>query len=486
MLSLAERVYRAIQRHRLLPPGARLVVALSGGADSTALACLLVELAPRGGFQVVGAAHLNHRLRGAASDEDENFCRKLAGRLGLEWRSETVDVTSFAVRERASIEDAGRRCRYDFLHRAAAELHATHLAVGHTRDDQAETLLLHMLRGAGPRGLRGMLARRPLGPPPEGAGESVCLVRPLLDVTHGELVEWLEARSIAFREDASNRDVRFLRNRIRHEVIPFLQDRVSKSVSRVLARDARLAAADAECLEALAASAFARLALVGPDRVELDRPGLCTEAPAVARRVALLAAANLSGRRFVGFDQGERLLALALGHVPGPLALPGVTAEVSASKLLLSRREGRGGKQAGGPGMNFWRCALSIPGEVRLPGCREGAVSSCLRSWPDEGIQLRSPNGTQAVVDAARVAGLAVRHRRHGDWLQPLGLGGRKKLQDYFVDRKVPRRERDRVPLVVDGRDRIVWVVGHGIDDEFRVSGVTRDVVILKLRGESA
>jgi tRNA(Ile)-lysidine synthase len=387
-----------------------------------------------------------------------------------------------------SIEEAGRACRYSFLSRVAEAVGATHVAVGHTRDDQAETVLLHMLRGAGPRGLRAMRADRTLVPGNAETGGPIRLVRPLLDVTHGELVDWLRARSIDFREDESNADRHFLRNRVRHEVIPFLQERVSPSVSRVLARNASIAAADAECLDALASRAFQRLARVSDGRVEVDRRGVAEEPEAIARRVMLLALGNLPGARFVGFHQGERLMALARGRLAGPVSFPGATASVTGEALILTAREGRGpAAHVVAPEMNFWRCVLSIPGEAVVPGSGRRVVSSSIRpGCADDQLALEQGDGTEAVIDAGRVAALAVRHRRAGDWLRPLGLGGRKKLQDYFVDRKVPREERDRVPLVVDGHDRIVWVAGHGINDEFRVRASTRDVVILKLRGESA
>jgi tRNA(Ile)-lysidine synthase len=500
MSSFAERVDRTILRYSLLPPGARVLVALSGGADSTALACVLVDLSSRRGFSVEAAAHFNHRLRPPASDEDEAFCRDLARQLGLDWVSASADVRAFAAAQGTSVEDAGRRLRYAFLGRAAAERGATHVAVGHTRDDQAETVLLQMLRGAGPRGLRGMVPARPLDAGARGGSEivgeagmggmpaGVLLVRPLIDSSHDELVEWLAGRAQGFREDESNRDLRFLRNRVRHEVVPFLRSRVGPSIVRVLAGNAAIAAEDAELLEALSRESLQRvLSARSGERVELDAAALCREPRAVRGRVVLRALGNLAAGRFVGRAQVERVLALVEGNVRGPVALPGLVASVSGGRLLLVRSTGR--KPLPAAGMNFPARALSIPGEAVFGSL---TVSSSVRPWDAavEGGRLRAPGAgaSEAIVDASRVgAGLSVRARRPGDWLRPLGLGGRKKkLQDYFVDRKVPRQARDGVPLVVDRRDRIVWVAGHGIDEEFRVIEGTHDVVILRLRGESA
>ncbi|HSK10693.1 MAG TPA: tRNA lysidine(34) synthetase TilS [Vicinamibacterales bacterium] len=491
MLALVERVHRTIQRYDLLPPGARVLVAASGGADSTALLCLLSELAPRGGFTLAGLAHFNHRLRPAAG-EDERFCRDLAAGLSLPIEVADGDVSAGARRARTSLEDAARRMRYAFLAEAADRMGASHIAVGHTRDDQAETVLLALIRGAGPRGLAGMAARR---------GR---IVRPLIEQSHDELVRWLSSRQRTFREDESNLDPRFLRNRVRHELLPLLRGRFSPGIVSVLARAAVIAGDDAALLDEQAAAALAGIVAAGadPGATVLDAGALAAWPPALARRVAAIALSRVAGgARTIGFDHAERLVALAAGAVRGPISLPGQQAELLNGRVWLRPRAGRSGR-APGAGLNSFRVPLSIPGEAVVPGGR--VVSSELGPSPAwEGghsfipaVRERAPGepvltvragfGARwtAVVDARTVSGLTVRFRRPGDLFRPLGLGGRKKLQDFFVDCKVPRDQRDRTPIVVDGADRIVWVAGHAIAEDYRVTGVTRDVVILKLRGE--
>src|SRR5579872_4050070 len=201
---LAARTFEIIRRHALLRDGRRVLVALSGGADSVALLLLLRELDAAGELTVAGVAHLNHQLRGDDADADEQFCAALAAQLGLRFVSERLDVAGIAKAEHRSIEDAARRARYGFFDRAAAACEAHVTAVGHTKDDQAETFLLRLLRGAGARGLAGIYPR---------AGR---VIRPLIDVERDALRMYLAARGQRFRDDASNADVAIPRNRVRH------------------------------------------------------------------------------------------------------------------------------------------------------------------------------------------------------------------------------------------------------------------------------
>jgi tRNA(Ile)-lysidine synthase len=468
MVSLVERVHRTITRHGLLPPDARVLVAASAGADSTALLHLLHELAPVLRVALAGVAHFNHRLRPDAG-ADEAFCRGLASSLSLPFEAGGGDVAAEAARTKSSLEDAGRRMRYAFLEQAAAKLGASHVAVGHTRDDQAETVLLALIRGAGPRGLAGIAPRRGI------------IVRPLIERSHAELLEWLSARALAFREDESNQDTRFLRNRVRHELLPLLHCRFSPGVVSVLARAATIAADDAAFLDGRAAQLFSEVVLpaAGGRCLVLDAGRLASADPAIARRVAALALSRF-GRAGagVGFGQAERLVTLARGDLRGPVSFPGQQAEIIGGRVRLTPREGRSAGKSG-PRLNSFRATLSIPGEALVPDGR--VVSSELRRRG--GTEALGGRG-MAVIDAAAVSSLSVRFRQPGDLFRPLGLGGRKKLQDYFVDRKVPRDRRDATPLVVDAHDRIVWVAGHVIAEDFRVGLGTRDVVILKLRGE--
>jgi tRNA(Ile)-lysidine synthase len=473
----------------MFPVGGRVLVALSGGPDSVALTLLLRELAARGECRLVGLAHLNHLLRDGA-EADERFCREFAAALALPFHSERIVVRQLAREWRRSVEDAARRARYDFFRRVIEATGADVVATGHTRDDQAETFLLRLLRGSGTRGLAAIL---PV------AGQ---VVRPVLDIARDELRAYLTEAAQPFREDETNLDMSIPRNRVRHELMPYLRREFSPAIREVLAHEAELARPDEDRLlnEAIDSAGLivlrhssGRTTQLTPahvrtcpptawakediEAVVIDAAGLASLHPALASRVARVALLILAPDRFVGFEHVAALLALAAAP-SGAVSLPGQQATREPSRIALVRQPFRAFA-------NAFRFPLSIPGEVTLDA-QGWAVSAQL----GDGVEsCRRDNGESAqvlgaAVQASRVAlPLSVRSRERGDRLKPLGLGGRtKKLQDFLVDRKVAREQRDSVPLVVDSAGRIVWVVGHPVAEDFRVTEPSQGVILLKAR----
>jgi tRNA(Ile)-lysidine synthase len=467
MHPLAVRALRTIRRHDLFPRGARVAAAVSGGSDSVALLLILRELEAAGELVCAGIAHLNHGLRLEGAPRDQAFCLDLGARLGLPVEIGSADVAALARQRHTSKEDAARVARYQFLSEAAVKLGASSVAVGHTRDDQAETFLMHVIRGAGSRGQRGIHPRRGL------------IVRPLLQIRREELRAYLRDRHVPFCHDETNDDVAMVRNRVRRELIPLLEQRFNPSIVDVLARNAEIAAADEAYFAEAARELYERAVKVGNGHVLIECQALAGAPAALAWRVALDAMRTYAGER--GLEHALTVVELARGG-PARADLPGVRAERIGGRLVLQKRAERRSQPAG----NSFSYLLSIPGEVQL---REaGCVISARTASADQARLLlrRAPAGAGrrvAVVSAAALgASLTVRNRRPGDAFRPFGLRGRKKLQDFFVDRKVDRSGRDRVPLVVDDRDRIVWVAGHEIAEEFRVADKAQAVVILRLK----
>jgi tRNA(Ile)-lysidine synthase len=432
-----------------------------------ALAYLLQALEASGELTVAGFAHLDHQLR-ASSDEDRKFCERLSASLERPILVDRADVAALARSERRSIEDAGRRARYALYRRALDHFNAEVVALGHTRDDQAETFLLRLLRGAGARGLAGMHPRRD------------AIVRPLLDCYRKDL---LEAHGIAYLRDETNDDVRIPRNRVRAELLPLLRDRFNPSIVDVLADEASLARDEWQWMEAEMTQSGGQICR-WTDRVcRIDAGRLTALPPVIARLVLRQAMIRAGGGRAVTMGHVDE--ALRFSRVgTSSIDLPGQRLErIGSDVVLRGRPESAFGRPASRPA-NVFRYSLSIPGEVLIAETG-GVISAELAARPETGANAGNDSARAhlAIVQLEPAQRqLAVRNRRPGDRFRPIGLGSGKKLQDFFVDRKVARERRDQIPLVVDESDRIVWVAGHGIDERFQVRDAAQAVVVLRLR----
>ncbi|MEE2637691.1 MAG: tRNA lysidine(34) synthetase TilS [Acidobacteriota bacterium] len=474
---LAERVLASMRRHTLIPPGGRVLAAVSGGSDSVALLYLLADFARRGVVTLAGMAHLNHQLRGTAADDDERFCRMLAARFRVPCLVDTVTVAQVAKDRGISVEHAGHQLRGAFFERAAAEAAAGVVAVGHTRDDQAETVMLRLLRGTGVSGLSAMRPR------------SGVVVRPLLAVGHSELRVYLKEQGGTFREDATNNDLAIPRNRVRHELMPQLRS-YSPQAIEALTRQAEIARWDDDWLRQSATELGAEIVIERDGVVEVDAARLVAAHPALARRVAWNALVAVAGAGAVGFDQVERLRQVAAGG-PEPIDLRRCRVERRAGIVRVVARVGRAATS--GPRPTGFVYRLDVPGtlqvseagmamtaEVLSAQVLDGASNGCVSESYPVG---RSTHVLTAVLALPVALPLIVRSWLPGDRIRPLGLNGhRKKVQDIFVDRKVPRANRARTPIVLDAAGRIVWVVGHGMSHDFRVTDGVASVLILKVR----
>ena len=321
MSAIRDRVRRTILRHRLCPPGSRVLVGLSGGSDSVALTFLLLDVARHMEFEVTGLAHVHHQLRDTA-DRDEAFCRALASRLGLPILTPRVDVKAYAGDHRLSIEDAARLLRYERLEQAAAELGATRIAVGHTIDDQAETFMLKLVRGAGATGLGAIYPTRRH------------VIRPVLEVSRAELRAELDARGEAWVDDETNADMSNPRNRVRHEVLPHVERVLGLPARRAMARAAGLLAEDASWLDQLASERLSGLAAGTPAGLELDAEQLREMPLPLARRILLKALRSRADGKEVGLEHIQSVLDVLTG-LSGGADVPGSRVELRGKKLVL-------------------------------------------------------------------------------------------------------------------------------------------------------
>jgi tRNA(Ile)-lysidine synthase len=394
-------------------------VALSGGADSVALAWLLQALGPEFGGRLCGLIHVNHHLRGADSDADEAFCVALAARVGVPIEVVHVDVAAARDAHDASPESAARIARYRAFEVAAANLNATAVATGHTLDDQAETVVMRLLRGAGPRGLSGVRVRR---------GR---YIRPLLDVDRSALRQYLNARSEPWREDASNLDMGIARNRLRHDVMPALTQFAPGGV-RALARLATLAADDEAYLTAASEAArkvVARPAskLDGVDVVVLDAAAMRQLAPAVARRLVRAVIAELAPGRPPTARHLEAVWRLAAADKPvGHLDLPRLAVDRSGSQVTL-RALPDGGRSEVPASAGWPPRAFPVPGRLLVPEASLVLIArEAAREDAAVGEAMAGDRATVVLGASSVRLPLAVRSRRPGDRFRPLAGGGRR------------------------------------------------------------
>ncbi len=467
-MELLDRVRATIRRHDLIRPGMRVVAALSGGPDSVALTYLLRALEREGDLTLAGLAHLNHRLREEAAAE-ASFCADLARSLGLPIDLGEADVRAIAARDGVSIEAAAHSARYAFLADAATRLRSDRVALGHSLDDQAETVLLRLVRGAGVKGLSGMHPRNGL------------FIRPLLEVRRNALRAYLESGGHPFLTDASNLDRRIPRNRVRAELLPWLEREFNPRIADVLAGEADLAREEWQWLRSSAEDLLRSAGRLEGSVWSLDADAIRRAPLAVARTALRSVMEQLSGGRPIALRHVAT--ALEICGFEGRVAdFPGHRMKRVGSRVVLTSSQGnREATEVGGPA-NFFAHPLSIPGEALISEA-ECTVSAEVAPSSDGFEAARSGRGDSALVPLDLCGGsLMVRNRRPGDRFRLPGLDGRTKIQDLFVDRKVPRHLRDRVPLVVDDCDRIVWVAGHSIASEFLVTDPAQAVIILRLK----
>lgn len=460
---MLERVRSAILAHTMLVRDDRVIAAVSGGPDSVALLHLLHRLSPELGIHL-HVFHMDHGLRGTESTADAVYVKELAARLGLPCT--VVSLTPGELKQQAgSLQANARAARYAAIRGLASQLGARVVALGHHRDDQAETFLLRLLRGAGARGLGAMA--------PVRSQDGLAYIRPLLEVSRAEVEAFCEAQGLTPRHDPSNSTPDYLRNRIRLHLMPKLAQEYNPAIGRTLAQTAGLLREEDEFLEGLAAQALERCRIPA-DGVVLSAAGLLAEPPVLARRIVRLAARTVAGEGVdLSADSVARVLAAATDmagthelHLPGGLH---VIFEYGRCRFTTTL-------EATPPARGDW--PVSLRGTTHLP---ELGLSIEVDSGSGQ------PSGPwEAAFDPEVLPGsLAVRLRQPGDRIWPTGMEGSKKLQDILVDAKVPRRERDRVPLLTAG-DEVLWVIGLRLDRRFLATSATRQPLLVRVRPSAA
>jgi len=424
-------ILNTIKQHNMLTPGDRVLVGLSGGADSVVLLAVLTSLCKEWEISVC-AAHINHNLRSAAMD-DEKFAQRICEKMGIPFLAFNADVKGLAGKEKLSIEEAGRKLRYQYLNQGLLQLNATKIAMGHHADDNTETILLNLFRGAGLKGLCGI-------PPVNGQ-----VIRPLLEVSRKDIEAYASENSLCFITDETNAENDYSRNYIRNKIIPAIQGHFGVNVSATIAKNALGMRADEDFLDTAAKKAFDALhpplSHPNPVSISLKINELLTHPPALTNRLIRHAITILRNEALRDIQSAhiQSIIDIAQGRTGRAVSLPGFTAMREYENLILQKNE-------------LPKTDYSYPIFPNIPV-----------STPYVTVNLtlhESPKNQSCCTHAFnydKVHALELRTRRPGDKITLAGTGT-KKLQDYFTDTKTPKSQRDQVPLLADGSN-ILWIM---------------------------
>ena len=454
-----QQLHRSISQHAMIEKGETVLVAVSGGADSLALLYGLHTLCAKLECHL-HVAHLNHNLRPDA-DADAEFVRQHAARLDVPFSLDKVELP-------VQSEAAGRAARYQFYEEVAERIGATKIALGHHQDDTAETVLMHLLRGSGTTGLKGILPVR------EGR-----FIRPLAGFTRQEIEAFLASMNLAPRDDATNTDTRYLRNRIRHALLPLLERDYNPNIKSGLNRTAEVLGTESEYLDLAAREAFEKCQTrqhgENEDSIILDRTQFRQYHVALQRRMLRHCIAEIHGQMSdFYFRHCQTILDSIEGDAPNAVvALPnGLQFRRAYQCLIFERKPVKPEKFA---------YPLAVPGKTHIPSLNAEFTAQIV--GVDAGDVPPLLDGKfAAAFDWETIQGfpLTVRNRQAGDRFQPFGMQGTKKLKDFFIDAKVPRCERDKIPLLVSG-DELVWVIGYTTSEPTRLNARTRRCLFVRL-----
>lgn len=452
-----DEVKSTIRKYSMLSPGDTVLVGLSGGPDSACLLKVLTELKDELSLGLY-AAYIDHGLRPLETPGEIDFCTNLCKRLDVPFRVMAINVKEYAIQRGLSKQEAARHLRYKALKEIASEVGASKIALGHNADDQVETFFINILRGTGPKGLSGI--------PPVREN----IIRPLIEIERAEIEEYIEKEKLNYIIDSSNLKKDYLRNWIRLSLIPEMR-KINPSHTEILTRMMGIIREEEGYFDILVTKALMRMITRKREGyIELFLSPMETLDRVLLRRVLRRAIDEIKGLRLISFIHIENILELIKNGKAGDrLYLPNDLRVIKGYSTLIITTE---------PPIKIGRYNLTIPGEVVM---KETGMK--IEALIPEKIEDFGDGKNILTLDADKVGeNLHIRPRESGDFFYPLGFGKRKKLQDFFVDEKVPRDERDTIPLVFSGND-IIWVVGFRGDERFKVTKDTKRFLRLQVSG---
>jgi tRNA(Ile)-lysidine synthase len=477
--SLEQSVIDFITGHRLIRPGQKVLVAISGGVDSVFLLQVLAKIKDKLGISLQ-AAHLNHQLRGAESDGDAAFVAGLAQQLKIPCTVAKQDVEGFRSKQKLTLEEAAREVRYTFLARTATATGADCVATAHNRNDQVETILLHLIRGTGTRGLQGLQPQQEL----RFGDTALTVIRPLLELPRIDIEAYCLANSLSFRQDSSNHSLDPLRNKVRLELLPVLQ-KYNSDFPAALLRLQRIAADEMSYLESETERTWEQVAAQKGPNIIFDKNAVLALAPALQRQLVRRAFHRLLGSlKDIETRHIEAVLQAFNKPAGRRIDLPGrLVCSVEYTRFIL-------GLQVADlipfPPLTS-EYTLTVPGLTRLPGWQAECLFLSSGAYSDDPDSRASwaNDGFTACFDAAAAGReLFIRKAQPGDSFRPLGLSQTKKVARFMIDARIPHDWRECIPLVCNPA-QVLWVAGWRIDERAKVTAGSRSILQIKLTRQS-
>lgn len=469
-MKVVDQVLKFIRSNKMIKSGQKILVAVSGGADSVALLHLLYRWQTKLNI-TLHVAHLNHMFRGAEAQKEALFVVALCATWQVPCTSETIDVPKYRRQHRLSSQAASREVRYRFLERVARECGAAKIALGHHADDQAETVLLHLLRGAGTGGLAGIAPVR-----------NNRYIRPLLSTRRRDIESYCGEHDLQYQKDSSNQATRYLRNRVRQHLMPVLAQGYNPEIVPALGRLAAISRAEELYLTEQAQQALNSLTgSFTSERVvtELHRQKFNELPLALKRRVIRLVWQKITGdQRDLSFDQVESIIKQAGTSSLATLALPGgVNCEVAYDQIQFICRQQAESELLVKPEGSY---VLNIPGTTLIKDLGILVTAKVASLQKNDLHPALLPKNEVMLDYHCTGADLLVRSRHPGDKFKPQGAGGTVKLKKFFIDQKIPQQKRDLLPLVCK-QHQIIWVTGLRVGEEFKVTSATKKILRLKV-----
>lgn len=458
---MVDSVLDTIKKYNMLEIGDKVIVALSGGPDSVCLLHILYTLKQKYNLTIY-AAHVNHCLRGEEADADEEYAKKLSARLGIECFVKRVDINKLSKERGLSSESAGREARYEFFEELRKRLQANKIALAHNANDQAETVLMRIIRGSGMEGITGIKPIR-----------GNIFIRPIINIRRGSIEKYCEVNDLNPRIDKTNLENIYARNKIRLELIPYIEENFNEDIISTLNRFADTISRDNDYLESLSQEMYKSYCEKKEHKVIIYKEAF-EEQEAILTRIVRKAISEIKGNLYnVEKVHIYDLLKLQDGTTGRKINLPdNVTAFNNYGNIELSRNKTSSKNEAQS------EYTLSIDTKKLI---EKFNISISLRIIsPNERINFKDGEYTK-YFDADKVKNkVIVRSRKDGDRFTPFGMKNSKKLKDFFIDLKVPQEERDKIPLICFDEE-IGWVVGFRISENYKISKDTKNILEIKI-----